>query len=64
MTPQFDTLNAFIAMGEHGAFVWGAWGLTALVIAGLAVRAGRAQVHWRARVDVLEAEAKARSEVA
>lgn len=25
-------------MGAYGGFVWGAWGITALVIAGLVVR--------------------------
>lgn len=64
MSPQFETVSAFFAMGGHGGFVWGAWGLSALVIGALSVHAIRAQAHWRARVDALEAEARARVETA
>ena len=30
--PYFDSVAAFIAMGEHGFFVWSAYGLSALLI--------------------------------
>lgn len=29
---EFDTLSAFLAMGKHGAYVWSAYGLSALII--------------------------------
>ena len=30
----FDSFQAFLQMGKHGAFVWSAYGITLLVIAG------------------------------
>ena len=42
MTPAFDNLPAFIAMGQHGPYVWSAWGLTVLFVLLLIVHA-RAQ---------------------
>jgi heme exporter protein D len=32
-----ESLAAFVAMGGYGAFVWPAFGLTAVVMAGLAI---------------------------
>ena len=29
---QFDSLQAFIAMGGHGVFVWSVYGITVLVL--------------------------------
>jgi heme exporter protein D len=54
MTPQFASLADFIAMGGHGPFVWGAWGLTAVVIVALVVRAMSEQRRWKARLAELE----------
>ena len=39
MTPQFSSFAAFLEMGGHPGFVFGAWGLTAAVILGLVARA-------------------------
>lgn len=30
MTPYFDSLAAFLAMGKHGVYVWTCWGLVVL----------------------------------
>ena len=30
----FDSFQAFVQMGKHGAFVWSAYGITLVVIAG------------------------------
>ena len=35
----FDSLDAFFAMGGHGAYVWSAWTATALLMAGCVVHA-------------------------
>lgn len=34
---QFDSLADFMAMGGHGAFVWAVYGITAIVLVGLAI---------------------------
>jgi heme exporter protein CcmD len=52
MTPQFNSLAAFLAMAGHPGYVFGAWGLSALVILWLVVRAiliGRASKARLAR---------------
>jgi heme exporter protein CcmD len=54
MEPQFESLTAFIAMGGHSGFVFGAWGLSLAVISALIARAiitGRKQ---KARLEALE----------
>jgi heme exporter protein D len=33
MTPYWKSLEDFLAMGGYGLYVWGAFGITALVIA-------------------------------
>lgn len=33
MTPHWKSLDDFLAMGGYGLYVWGAFGITALVIA-------------------------------
>jgi heme exporter protein D len=56
MTPQFNSVADFFAMGGDAPFVFGAWGLSVAVIAGLIIRttlAGRAQ---KARLQTLEAD--------
>ncbi len=30
----FDSFQAFLQMGKHGAFVWSAYGITLVVVAG------------------------------
>jgi heme exporter protein D len=54
MSPQFQSVADFLAMGGHAFFVWAAWGLSAATILALAVRAGLAQAHWRARMEAAE----------
>jgi heme exporter protein D len=56
MRVQFESFDAFLAMGGYGPFVWGAWGLTAVVIAGLCVRAVLVERHWKTRLAQLEQE--------
>ncbi len=40
----FDSFSALLAMGGHGAYVWSAWGLAALLLIGSAFHA-RAERH-------------------
>jgi heme exporter protein D len=54
MTFQFESLAAFLAMDGYGPFVWGAWGLSGLVIAGLTLRAVLAERQWKAKLAQLE----------
>jgi heme exporter protein D len=44
-------------MGRYAAFVWPAWGLSALVLAALAARALLAARRWSAELKRLEEEA-------
>lgn len=37
MTPYFHNVQDFIAMGNHGAYVWASYGLTFACIIGLIV---------------------------
>lgn len=37
----FESFSDFIAMGNHGPYVWGAYGVTVIVIAGLLLTAAR-----------------------
>ena len=48
--PYFDSVAAFIAMGEHGFFVWSAYGLSALLIAANMLVAVRRQGRVRAEI--------------
>ncbi len=43
-------------MGRYAAFVWPAWGLSAIVLAALAARALIAARHWTAELKALEDE--------
>jgi heme exporter protein D len=43
-------------MGKYAAFVWPAWGISALVLAALAVRAVVAARRWSAELKRLEGE--------
>lgn len=43
-------------MGKYAAFVWPAWGISAVVLAALAARAGLAARRWSAELKRLEAE--------
>jgi heme exporter protein D len=61
MTPQFASFSDFLAMGGYAGFVWGAWGLSLVVITGLILRAivnGRSQ---KARLEALRQEKDAGS---
>jgi heme exporter protein D len=53
-TPQFASLEAFLAMGGHAPYVWGAWGLSALVIILVVVAVASSQRHWKRRLEQLE----------
>ncbi|NQY85486.1 MAG: heme exporter protein CcmD [Alcanivorax sp.] len=48
--PYFDSVAAFIAMGEHGFFVWSAYGLSALLIVTNMLVAVRRQGRVRAEI--------------
>jgi heme exporter protein D len=48
--PYFDSVAAFIAMGEHGFFVWSAYGLSALLIVTNMLVAVRRQGRMRAEI--------------
>ena len=37
----FESFSEFVAMGNHGPYVWGAYGVTVIVIAGLLITAAR-----------------------
>ncbi|MFB6348728.1 heme exporter protein CcmD [Moraxella sp. ZJ142] len=39
MTPYFKTFGEFIAMGEHGVYVWSCYAITFLAIVGLVIYA-------------------------
>lgn len=41
-------------MGRYAAFVWPAWGISALVLAALAARTGLAARRWTAELKRLE----------
>ncbi|WP_332639294.1 heme exporter protein CcmD [Brevundimonas sp.] len=44
-------------MGAYAAFVWPAWGISAAVLAGLAVRAVVASRRWNAELKQLDKDA-------
>ncbi len=44
-------------MGAYAAFVWPAWGISAVVLAGLAVRAVVAARRWNAELKQLDKDA-------
>lgn len=52
MTAGFEPDIANVA-----PFIWGAYGLCALVVGGLVVRAVLSHRHWTRRLEHLEAEA-------
>ena len=41
-------------MGEYAVFVWPAWGLSAVVLTGLVVRAALASRRWKKALDEAE----------
>ena len=43
-------------MGQYAAYVWPAWGISAVVLAALAVRALTASRRWSAELKRLEAD--------
>ena len=51
-------------MSPYAAFVWPAWGLSVLVLAGLSARALIAARRWKAELKALEDEGEARAQVA
>ena len=45
-------------MSPYGAYVWGSWGITALVLAALCVRALVSARRWKRELAELEAARK------
>lgn len=41
-------------MSPHGAFVWGAWGVSLVALALVSVRAAVASRRWKKALDQLE----------
>lgn len=41
-------------MGKYAAYVWPAWGISAVVLAALAARALISARHWKAELKALE----------
>jgi len=50
-----DQLNTYLAMGGYAAFVWPAYGFTALVMAGLTLASRRALRQASLQLATLEA---------
>jgi heme exporter protein D len=48
-------------MGKYAAFVWPAWGISAVVLAALAARALLAARRWKAELKALETDEAPRS---
>jgi heme exporter protein D len=53
-------MESFLAMGGYGAFVWPAYGLTALVLIALAGASLRSLRRSQAALDALERDGPAR----
>jgi len=51
-------------MSPYAAFVWPAWGLSALVLAGLSARALIAARRWKAELKTLEDTDETRAQAA
>jgi heme exporter protein D len=47
-------MGTFLAMGGYGAYVWPAYGVTLVVLAGLAIASVAAERRARARLSALE----------
>lgn len=43
-------------MSPHGVFVWGAWGVTLMALAGISLRAALASRRWKRDLDRLEGD--------
>lgn len=59
MLPQFKSFAEFASMGGNASYVFGAWGLSLVVIAFLIGRAIVQGKQQKARLDALERERKA-----
>ncbi len=55
-----EEIETFLAMGEHGAFIWPAYALTAAVMIGFAVSSWRDLRARRKALRALEAAAPER----
>lgn len=42
-------------MSPYGVFVWGSWGISALALAALAIRAVATSIRWKRELARLEA---------
>lgn len=56
MTAQFQSIEAFLAMGGNAGYVFGAWGLSVAVIAALIARAIATGRREKARLARLQDE--------
>lgn len=53
-------MMSFFEVGRYAAYIWPAYGLTALVLAGLVIQSLLAARRWRKTAERLQAEAEAR----
>jgi heme exporter protein D len=53
-------ISEFFAMGGHAAFIWPAWGVAVVVLAGLIVQSARSLRAREAELAALEAARPAR----
>ena len=47
-------------MSPYGAYIWSAWGVTAVVLIALCVRAGLSARYWKSELKKLEAQRSAK----
>lgn len=52
----FDSISAFLTMGGYGGYVWGAYGVTAVVVVWLIVSSRRMLARARAAEAAMKAE--------
>jgi|SaaInl4_150m_RNA_FD_contig_31_1795654_length_542_multi_2_in_0_out_0_2 heme exporter protein D len=55
-----EALNEFLAMGGYAAFVWPAYGLTAVVMIGIVVSSWRGLVRERQILEKLQQQRQGR----
>jgi heme exporter protein D len=55
-----EALNEFLAMGGYAAFVWPAYGLTAVVMIGIVVSSWRGLVRERQILEKLQQQLQGR----
>jgi heme exporter protein D len=58
MTPAFASVGEWLAMGQHGPFVWSSWGLTLLAVVAVSL-----YLPWERRRFWREESARQRRQV-